>query len=98
MNLIYMITNYYNYLIFDGLTLVILNLFIYVFNIFNLFGLFFLFNVKYIKTLNELKNYGGLIFLTISIIILLLSLAGIPPLFGFIGKFLLFIFFMKSSN
>jgi NADH:ubiquinone oxidoreductase subunit 2 (subunit N) len=28
----------------------------------------------------------------------LISLAGVPPLLGFIGKFLLFIFLIKSSN
>src|SRR5580704_2015394 len=79
-------------------SLILLNIFIYLFLLFSIFGLFFIFDLRYIRTLNELKNCGNLFFITTSLIVLLLSLAGLPPLFGFTGKFLLFIYLIKTSN
>ncbi len=62
------------------------------------FCLFFIFDLKYFKTLNELKGLANYTFITTSLIVLLMSIAGIPPLFGFVGKFLIFIFiFFKKQ-
>jgi NADH:ubiquinone oxidoreductase subunit 2 (subunit N) len=76
----------------------LLNIYIYIFLLFNIFGLFFLFDLRYLRTLNELKNCGNITFISITLALILISLAGVPPLLGFIGKFLLFIFLIKSSN
>jgi len=46
------------------------------------------------KTLNSLKNFGKLNIITITIVMVLLSIAGIPPLVGFVGKFLLLNFLL----
>lgn len=100
MNLIF--NTVYNFIFFtssfEGFSLILLNIFIYIYLLFNVFGLFFLFDLRYLRTLNELKNCGNLMFITISLTLLLISLAGVPPLLGFVGKFLLFIFLIKSSN
>jgi len=100
MNLIF--NNIYNFIFnfssFEGFTLILLNIYIYIFLLFNIFGLFFLFDLRYLRTLNELKSCGNLVFISITVSLLLISLAGVPPLLGFVGKFLLFIFLIKSSN
>ena len=54
--------------------------------------------MKYLKTLNELKFFGNLPLVTIYIVIILLSFAGIPPLLGFISKFLVFLFIASKQN
>jgi NADH:ubiquinone oxidoreductase subunit 2 (subunit N) len=64
----------------------------------NIFLLLFLFDFKYVKTLNELKFIGNSAFLTIYLVLLFLSFAGTPPLLGFIGKFLIFIFLLYKQN
>lgn len=64
----------------------------------NLFLIFFLFDLKKLKTLNDFKNNNNVMSLSIWISILLLSFAGVPPLLGFVSKFLIFIsiFFKKN--
>lgn len=74
------------------------NVFIYVLLVYNLFSLFFVFDVKYIKSLTELKDMNYVDGLTTCIILTFLSLAGIPPLLGFVSKFLLFIYFLVKVN
>ena len=83
---------------FYYLSILIFNLLSYILILYNIFLLFFLFDLKYVKTLNDLKIFGSLPFITISIVIILLSFAGIPPLFGFISKFLSFILLVSKNN
>lgn len=64
----------------------------------NIFFIFFLFDTKIFKTLNEIKYSYNLQFITISVILVFLSLAGIPPLSGFLSKFLIFIQIFYKSN
>lgn len=81
-----------------NLSILLFNIFSYIFILMNIFLLFFLFDLKYIKTLNDLKFFGNLPLITTFIVILLLSFAGIPPLLGFISKFLIFIFIITKNN
>lgn len=100
--MILIINNFINltslFFITNGFTLVFLNIFVYIFLLILVFGLFFIFDLRYIRTLNELKFFGNLSFISITLAIVLLSMAGLPPLFGFMGKFLFFIFLVKTSN
>jgi NADH:ubiquinone oxidoreductase subunit 2 (subunit N) len=66
--------------------------------IFYLFLAFYIFDIRYVRSLNELKNCGNLIFVSFFIICIILSLSGIPPFLGFIGKLLLFVFLMSFNN
>jgi NADH:ubiquinone oxidoreductase subunit 2 (subunit N) len=86
---------YYNEYIFS---LILFNILIYIFLLINIFLIFFIFDMKYIKTLNELKFFGNLPLVSVFLVFLLLSFAGIPPLTGFISKFLIFIYVFSKQN
>jgi NADH:ubiquinone oxidoreductase subunit 2 (subunit N) len=81
-----------------GISLILLNITIYIILLFILFGVLFLFDIKFFKTLNEFKGFGSLIFLSVTVLVALLAMAGIPPMLGFVGKFLMFIYFMFKQN
>lgn len=65
---------------------------------FNVFFIFFILNTKKVKTLNELKYAYNIQFVSMSLILIFLSLAGIPPLSGFLSKFLIFIQIFYKKN
>jgi NADH-quinone oxidoreductase subunit N len=50
----------------------------------------FLFDTKQIKSLSNLKVFNRINFISVTVVLSLLSMSGIPPLAGFVGKFLLF--------
>ncbi len=81
----------YNY------SVLLLNIVLYVILLLNMFSIFFLFDLRYLKTLSDFKFIGGLKSISIYIVILLMSFAGIPPLLGFVSKFLIFLVFFKKS-
>lgn len=62
-----------------------------------MFSVFFLFDLRYLKTLSDFKYVGSLKSISVYIVILLMSFAGIPPLLGFVSKFLIFLVFFKKS-
>ena len=88
----------FNYLVEYGFSILLLNIIIYLILLMLLFSLFFLFNLNSIRTLSELKNFSLLNYIYLSGFFLLLSLAGMPPLLGFLGKFLLIIFFLLKCQ
>jgi NADH:ubiquinone oxidoreductase subunit 2 (subunit N) len=75
-----------------GLGILLTNICIYLFILCLFFAILFFLNLKYFRTLNEIKGLNSYNFLIMAVIVSLLSFAGMPPLLGFIGKFLLLIF------
>ena len=80
------------------LTIITINIFIYIVMLYSVCSIFFLFDLKYVKTLTDLKGMNFVDSISLFVIISLLSLAGIPPLVGFCSKFLLFMYFLKKTN
>jgi NADH:ubiquinone oxidoreductase subunit 2 (subunit N) len=89
---------FFEYLNEYSFSLILFNIIIYIYLLINIFLIFFIFDIKYFKTLNELKFFGNLPFVSIFLVLLLLSLAGIPPLIGFLSKFLIFIYLFSKQN
>jgi len=75
-----------------------MNVHIYVYTLYLFFCLLFLFDVKKIKTINSLKVFNRYNFITMTIVLVFLSMSGIPPLAGFVGKFLVFNFFFLTQK
>ena len=75
-----------------------MNIYIYIFMLYLFFILLFLYDIKKIKTLNNLKVFNKHNFISITIVLIFLSMSGIPPLAGFIGKFLLFNFLFLTQK
>ena len=75
------------------LTSILINIYSYIFLIIQIFLVFFMFDTTYFRTLNELKFFGDLKKISSPILLIFLSLAGIPPLLGFCSKFIIFILY-----
>ena len=75
-----------------GTAVIYLNVFIYIMLLYLFFCLLFIYDLKKIKTLNNLKIFNKHNFICLTVVLTILSLSGIPPLAGFVGKFLLFLF------
>jgi NADH-quinone oxidoreductase subunit N len=75
-----------------------MNIYVYVFVLYLFFSLLFLFDIKKIKTINSLKIFNRHNFISITVVLIFLSMSGIPPLAGFIGKFLIFNFLFLSQK
>jgi NADH:ubiquinone oxidoreductase subunit 2 (subunit N) len=80
-----------------SVSIIYLNIITYLFLNFAIFSLIFLFDTNFLISLNDLKKFGNLKFFSLTIILIFLSFAGVPPTLGFVSKSLifLFIFFKK---
>lgn len=87
-----------NYLVEYGFGIVISNIIVYLLLLIAIFSIFFMFNINVIQSLSELKLVNTYPFILSTIILILLSIAGVPPLAGFVGKFLLLILIIGSNN
>lgn len=83
---------------FYGFSIIYINIYMYILTLYLLFSLLFLFDLKKIKTINSLKVFNKHNFLSMSVVLVFLSMAGIPPLIGFVGKFLAFNFLLLSQK
>lgn len=75
-----------------GFSLIFFNILIYLLSLTVIFFIFFLFNLNSFINLSSIKIFSSTHFFYMSIILSLLSLVGMPPLLGFVGKFLMVIF------
>lgn len=81
-----------------GISIIYMNIYIYIYILYIFFCLLFLYDLKKIKTLNNLKVLNRYNFVSLTTVLIFLSMAGIPPLMGFVGKFLLFNFLFLSQK
>jgi len=81
-----------------GLSIIYINVVAYLYLNFSLFTALFVFNLNGLRTLNDFKYLGNLPFFTVSFILILFSLAGVPPTLGFVSKSLIFIFMFFKKN
>ena len=81
-----------------GMSIIYMNVYIYIYILYIFFSLLFLYDLKKIKTLNNLKVLNRYNFVALTTVLIFLSMAGIPPLMGFVGKFLLFNFLFLSQK
>lgn len=82
----------------SSLFIIYLNVYIYVFLVCQLFLIIFMFDTTYFRSITELKFIGDLKKITSSLLSTLLSMAGVPPLLGFCGKFIIFIIIFEKIN
>ncbi len=75
-----------------------LNILIYLYLTSLVFFLLFLFDLRYFRTLNEFKVIYNNKFLSTAFVLALLSLAGVPPMLGFIGKLVMLLLFYSKFN
>ena len=81
-----------------SLSIIYINILSYLYLNFCLFTLIFVFDTNLFKTLNDFKIISNIPFFSITILILLFSLAGVPPMIGFISKSLIFVFMFFKKN
>lgn len=96
LNFDYFFSNFFFYEF--GVSILMLNVIVYVFLLFCLFLFFFLFDLVKFKSLNDFKRFGFLPYVTFSVVIILLSLAGMPPLMGFLSKFFIFLLLLLKNQ
>lgn len=81
-----------------GLSIIYMNICTYIFLLYIFFTLLFLYDIKKLKTLNNLKVFNKYNFISLTSVLIFLSMSGIPPLVGFVGKFLFFNFLFLTQK
>ncbi len=92
-NLNFFLNNHY-----FGYSILYMSIYTYIFLLYLFFSLLFLFDLKKIKTISSLKIFYKHSFLSTTIVLVFLSMSGIPPLAGFVGKFLIFNFLFLTQK
>lgn len=88
-----------NFFLYEfGISVLMLNIIIYVFLLFSMFVFFFLFDLTKFRSLGDFKKFGFLPYISFSLLLILLSLAGMPPLLGFISKFFIFLLLLLKNQ
>lgn len=75
----------------SAVSLLVFNIIVYIILSVAIFTSILIILDKSFSTLNKLKQLQQYYFLFVFVLLFLLSLAGVPPLLGFVGKFLLYI-------
>lgn len=78
--------------------LILVNIFIYIITLVAFFSLINLTNNFLLKSSDNFKNLAQTTFLYNCVVFLFLSLAGMPPLVSFVGKFFLFSLIFSNLN
>ena len=81
-----------------GFGLIFTNILLYLLLLILIFSIFFFFNINIIQTLSDFKLINTYSFFIMTLILTLLSIAGVPPLVGFVGKFLLLVTILSNNN
>lgn len=79
-----------NSILYNTVSIVYTNIYIYLYIFYMLFSLIFLFNTEELKTLTDLKVCAKYDYVLYTIIVIILSISGIPPFLGFSGKLSIF--------
>jgi NADH:ubiquinone oxidoreductase subunit 2 (subunit N) len=82
----------------NAFLIIFLNVFIYAYLTSFIFFILFLFDLRFFKRLNDMKLFYTNKFLFVCLVFVLLSLAGMPPMLGFIAKLLSILFFYSKLN
>lgn len=75
-----------------GLSLIIINVVNYLMVFLPIISIILISDISKIRNLNQFKEFNSYNFIMYTVIFSLLSMAGIPPLLGFTGKFLTIIY------
>ena len=70
---------------------------IYIFLVFTFFLLLNTFDMRFIKNLSDFKKFGTTFPFNLLFLVTIMSFAGVPPLFGFSIKLILFLFLVNGS-
>lgn len=81
-----------------GLSILLLNVLNYLIVFMLIISIILLTDLSKFKSLNQFKEFNSYNFILYSLIFSLLSMAGIPPLLGFTGKFLAILFSVFKSQ
>nr|YP_740726.1 NADH dehydrogenase subunit 2 [Tetrahymena malaccensis]ABI51635.1 NADH dehydrogenase subunit 2 [Tetrahymena malaccensis] len=81
-----------------GVSILLLNIINYLFVFMLILSIILLTNLSKFKSLNQFKEFNSYNFILYSLIFALLSMAGVPPLLGFTGKFLAILYSSFKSQ